>query len=70
MLFGTDEIPPDPEVYRIHFRFMESADEAFAHSTQDPPLMGRWTISGLDLPDDVLARVYAGNALALVPRLA
>ncbi|MEU4697959.1 amidohydrolase family protein [Nonomuraea dietziae] len=70
VLFGTDEIPPDPEVYRIHFRFMESADEAFAHSTQDPPLMGRWTISGLDLPDDVLARVYAGNALALVPRLA
>ncbi|MEU4719509.1 amidohydrolase family protein [Nonomuraea dietziae] len=70
VLFGTDEIPPDPEVYRIHFRFMESADEAFAHSTQDPPLMGRWTISGLDLPDDVLERVYAGNALRLVPRLA
>lgn len=70
VLFGTDEIPPDPDVYRIHFRFMETADEAFAHSTEDPPLMGRWTISGLDLPDDVLGQVYAGNALRLVPRLA
>ncbi|MGV9770885.1 amidohydrolase family protein [Streptosporangium sp. NPDC003464] len=70
VLFGTDEIPPDPEVYRIHFRFMETADEAFAHSLDDPPLMGRWTISGLDLPDDVLEQVYTGNALRLVPRLA
>ncbi|MFC4116694.1 amidohydrolase family protein [Nonomuraea zeae] len=70
VLFGTDEIPPDRDVYRIHFRFMETDDEAFAHSLDDPPLMGRWTISGLDLPDEVLQRVYAGNALDLVPRLA
>ncbi|MEV4369578.1 amidohydrolase family protein [Nonomuraea sp. NPDC049637] len=70
VLFGTDEIPPHPDVYRIHFRFMETDDEAFAHSLDDPPLMGRWTISGLDLPDDVLEQVYARNALRLVPRLA
>ncbi|MBN6052882.1 amidohydrolase family protein, partial [Nonomuraea sp. RK-328] len=70
VLFGTDEIPPHPDVYRIHFRFLETDDEAFAHSLDDPPLMGRWTISGLDLPDDVLDRVYAANALALVPSLA
>ncbi|SEF54946.1 Amidohydrolase [Nonomuraea solani] len=70
VLFGTDEIPPDREIYRTHFRFMETDDEAFAHSRDDPPLMGRWTISGLDLPLEVLERVYAGNALDLVPRLA
>ncbi|MFG1688449.1 amidohydrolase family protein [Nonomuraea sp. NPDC049269] len=70
VLFGTDEIPPDREVYRTHFRFMETDDEAFAHSPDDPPLMGRWTISGLDLPRDVLEQVYTGNALRLVPRLA
>ncbi|MFI6394199.1 amidohydrolase family protein [Nonomuraea sp. NPDC050547] len=70
VLFGTDDLPPDPETYRIHFRFLETADEAFAHSTEDPPLMGRWTISGLDLPGDVLGKVYAGNVRALVPRLA
>ncbi|WP_433514571.1 amidohydrolase family protein [Nonomuraea sp. CA-143628] len=69
VLFGTDEIPPDRESYRIHFRFMETDDEAFAHSLDDPPLMGRWTISGLDLPPDVLEQVYSANTRRLVPRL-
>jgi hypothetical protein len=32
--------------------------------------MGRWAISGLDLPDDVLRAVYAENALRIVPGLA
>jgi hypothetical protein len=32
--------------------------------------MGRWTIAGVDLPDDVLAKVYARNALRLIPSLA
>jgi hypothetical protein len=31
--------------------------------------MGRWAISGLDLPDDVLRRVYAENAERVVPGL-
>jgi hypothetical protein len=31
--------------------------------------MGRWAVSGLDLPNDVLARVYAANALRLIPGL-
>jgi predicted TIM-barrel fold metal-dependent hydrolase len=62
VLFGTDEFPPDARTYATHFRFLETLDEAFAHSEEDPPLMGRWTISGLGLPADVLARVYAGNA--------
>ncbi|MEU7741398.1 amidohydrolase family protein [Nonomuraea sp. NPDC049158] len=70
VLFGTDEIPPDRDSYRTHFRFMETDDEAFAHSSDDPPLMGRWTISGLDLPPDVLEQVYSANARRLVPRLA
>ncbi|GCD94932.1 amidohydrolase family protein [Embleya hyalina] len=70
VLFGTDEIPPDRASYRRHFRFLETADEGFPHSDQDPPLMGRWAISGLDLPRDVLAKVYTDNALRLVPRLA
>jgi hypothetical protein len=32
--------------------------------------MGRWAISGLELPDDVLRRVYADNARRIVPGLA
>jgi predicted TIM-barrel fold metal-dependent hydrolase len=69
VLFGIDEFPPARENYEIYFRFLETADEQFPHSTEEVPLMGRWTISGLDLPDDVLRKVYADNALRLVPGL-
>jgi predicted TIM-barrel fold metal-dependent hydrolase len=70
VLFGTDAFPPDPEVYAISFRFLETEDEAFAYDPGDPPSQGRWTISGLGLPDDVLEAVYAGNARRLLPSLA
>lgn len=70
IVFGTDEFPPSVQTYRIHYRFLETADEAFAYSTEDPPPQGRWTISGIELPDDVLQALYAGNARRLVPALA
>ncbi|MGE5228019.1 MAG: amidohydrolase family protein [Planctomycetaceae bacterium] len=70
VLFGIDEFPPARENYAIYFRFLETADEGFAHSIEEVPLMGRWTIAGLELPDGVLAEVYAGNALRLIPSLA
>ena len=66
ILFGTDLFPPAPEIYAIHFRFLETADEAFAYDPEDPPPQGRWPISGLDLPDDVLEQVYTGNARRLL----
>ena len=69
VLFGTDEIPHEGAGYPTHFRFLETADECFPHSDDDPPLSGRWTISGLDLPDVVLREVYAANARRLLPRL-
>jgi predicted TIM-barrel fold metal-dependent hydrolase len=69
ILFGTDLFPPDEEMYRIHFRFLETADEHFAYSTDDPPPEGRWAISGLDLPDEVLRAVYGENARRAIPRL-
>lgn len=68
VLFGTDEIPPTGESYPTHFRFLETADEQFPHA--DDLEMGRWAISGLDLPDDVLRKIYGENATRLVPRLA
>lgn len=70
VLFGIDEFPPARESYAIYFRFLETADEYFPHSNEEVPLMGRWAISGLDLPDDVLRQVYLGNALRIVPGLA
>ena len=63
-LFGTDAFPPDRDVYEVHRRFFESADEHFPYDS-DPdevPSQGRWTISGVDLPADVLERVYRTNA--------
>lgn len=66
VLFGTDEIPPDEEIYALHFRFLETLDEHFPHSTEDPPLMGRWHISGVDLPREVLEKVYAANAARIL----
>lgn len=62
VLFGTD-IPPDPEMYRLHYRFLESDDEYFNYHLDDPPPQGRWMIYGVHLPDEVLEKVYRKNAL-------
>ena len=44
--------------------------ERAAHPAIDePPPQGRWRISGLGLPGDVLDLVYAGNAARLIPGL-
>jgi hypothetical protein len=32
--------------------------------------MGRWSISGIDLPDEVLRMVYSDNAGRLIPSIA
>jgi hypothetical protein len=69
VLFGCDEIPHTGRSYPTHFRFLETADEYFPHSSDDPPLMGRWHISGLNLPDDALRSIYGGNAARLLPQL-
>jgi predicted TIM-barrel fold metal-dependent hydrolase len=70
VLFGTDEIPHTGSSYATHFRFLETEDESFPHTPDpDDPGLGRWRISGLGLPSDVLRDVYGGNARRLVPRL-
>ncbi|MBN1260523.1 MAG: amidohydrolase family protein [Anaerolineae bacterium] len=65
ILFGTD-MGPDLETYRLYYRFLESADEYFDYGTGEMPAQGRWRIYGLNLPDDVLERVYARNAASLL----
>ena len=69
VLFGTDEFPPDPATYAIGFRFLETADNDFAYSTEEVPPQGRWTVSGLDLHVDVLEKIERANALRLIPGL-
>jgi predicted TIM-barrel fold metal-dependent hydrolase len=72
LLFGTDDPPPSAPVYAVHRRFLETTDEAFPYDADpdETPSQGRWSISGLDLPSDVLAWVYAGNARRLISGLA
>jgi uncharacterized protein len=59
ILFGTDYTVSE-EMYRNHFRWLETADENFEH--WDYPSLGRWMIYGLELPDPVLEKIYHLNA--------
>lgn len=67
IVFGADLVP-EVEMYRLHYRFLETADEYFEYPTHASG-QGRWYIYGLDLPDDVLRKVYRDNALRLLPGL-
>lgn len=64
ILFGTDLVP-SIEMYRLHFRFLETADEYFEYPSH-ASRQGRWNIYGLHLPDDVLRKIYRDNALRLL----
>jgi predicted TIM-barrel fold metal-dependent hydrolase len=67
ILFGTDLLP-EVEMYRLYFRFLETADEYFEYPSH-ASRQGRWNIYGLFLPDEVLRKIYRENALKLLPRL-
>ncbi len=66
ILFGTDLVP-ETEMYRLHFRFLETADEYFDYPSH-ASRQGRWQIYGVFLPDDVLRKVYRENALKLLEK--
>jgi len=59
ILFGTD-FRPEEAMYRNWFRWLETADEHFEYWNH--PDQGRWRIYGLDLPREVLEKVYGRNA--------
>ncbi len=61
ILFGFDQ-RANTDWYRLYYRFLESDDEYFAYGLGRIPSQGRWRIYGLYLPDDVLRKVYHGNA--------
>jgi len=65
ILFGVDQ-PPSVEWYRLYARFLETDDEYFNYYLTNPPRQGRWFIYGLNLPDEVLIKVYALNAKRLM----
>ncbi|HEY6766013.1 MAG TPA: amidohydrolase family protein [Candidatus Sulfotelmatobacter sp.] len=59
IMFGTDN-GMDEEMYRNHFRWLETADEYFEYWGY--PGQGRWKIYGMNLPDPVLEKIYHKNA--------
>lgn len=64
VLFGTDRYPGravQPR-YRIYFRFLETEDEYFDYHDHPFPPTGEWKIYGVSLPDEVLHKIYHGNA--------
>jgi len=65
ILFGIDA-GPSLETYRIYFRFLETDDEYFEYGDSELPQQGRWRIHAVSLPDDVLRKVYAENARAIL----
>jgi predicted TIM-barrel fold metal-dependent hydrolase len=64
ILFGSDLLPEET-MYRLYFRFLETADEYFEYPSH-ASRQGRWNIYGLNLPDEVLRKVYRENALRLL----
>jgi len=62
ILFGKDSW--NPEEYHVYFRVLETADEYFDYYRRRHAF---WKIYGLDLPDEVLRKVYYENALRILP---
>lgn len=68
VLFGTDGPWPEKRL-SSYWRFLETEDEYFPYSEKEVPPQGLWQIYGVHLPEEVLQKVYYGNALKLVPGL-
>jgi len=64
ILFGTDTAP-NAEAFRLYFRVLETDDEYF-DTTPAHKLQGRWMVYGLNLPDEVLEKIYNKNALKIM----
>jgi predicted TIM-barrel fold metal-dependent hydrolase len=62
ILFGKDSWAPDE--YPVYFRVLETDDDYFPYYRRRHAF---WRIYGLDLPDDVLRKIYYENALEVIP---
>ncbi len=62
VMFGKDSWRP--EEYPTYFRVLESADEYFPYYRRRHAF---WRMYGLDLPDEVLKKLYYENALRVIP---
>jgi predicted TIM-barrel fold metal-dependent hydrolase len=61
IVYGTD-MGFDVEMYRTTFRILETSDEHF----YDNRFSYHWPLNGLDLPKDVLEKIYNENTVRLL----
>ncbi len=64
VLMGKDSW--EPSEYYVYFRIFETADEYFPYYRKRHAF---WSMYGMDLPDDVLRKIYYENALRIIPGL-
>lgn len=64
ILFGKDSWVPSE--YATYFRVLETEDEYFPYHKRYHAF---WRMYGMGLPDAILRKVYAGNALRLFPMI-
>jgi predicted TIM-barrel fold metal-dependent hydrolase len=62
VMFGKDIWAPSE--YHVYFRVLETADEYFDYYRRRHAF---WKMYGLELPDEVLRKLYYKNALQLIP---
>jgi uncharacterized protein len=62
LVYGTD-MGFDKSMYRVTYRILETADEHFYEIEQ---FDYHWSLSGFELPDSVLKRVYHDNAAQIL----
>ena len=75
ILFGTDGgygLTPEkgwtPErMYRSYIEFLETDNEYIEYPEADLTKQGRWRVYGIDLPKEVLEKIYVLNAQRLLP---
>ena len=64
ILFGKDIYKMDE--YYIYFRVLETSDEYIEYFRKRH---GLWRLYGMDLPDNVLKKIYYQNALKMFPSI-
>jgi predicted TIM-barrel fold metal-dependent hydrolase len=76
ILFGTDggyrlESSGDgwtaERMFRSYFEFLETNNEYTDYPLSDITKQGTWRVYGIDLPDEVLKKIYVTNAERLIP---
>ena len=64
ILFGKDSWVPSE--YATYFRVLETADEYFPYHKK---YHAYWAMYGMELPDNILKKIYYKNALRIIPNL-